>query len=255
MGFSLKVELGRIPAGLILYMEGLFVPTEILKAEGLNTNEKLVLSVYWYYTTNGTLHKCTMTNSQIAEQIGLSERIVQRSRKRLKELGCIYSGTGLSVTYIGVPKMVPTGTKIGMEGYQNWHHRGTKNGTHNKENKERIKTNKEPIAVSTYSHRCGNESDDGDKGQSYDTSFFVFGSVEPDGRAENPSSKLERVLDSIEYGIENNFWQSDVSFDLAFNALEKENPGLDINYDYLRDKFDKHQSKIHSINLSRQITA
>ena len=66
-------------------MEGLWIPKEILKLGGVTLTDRVILSVYYYYTVNGEKHCCTLTKEQIAEMLGVSCDTVERCRKKHKE--------------------------------------------------------------------------------------------------------------------------------------------------------------------------
>ena len=82
-------------------MKGLFIPDEILKKDGLTTTEKMVLSVYKYYTENGKYKCCSLTCEQVADELNISVVYIKKIKKHLKELGYIRS-SGIKVTYLGV---------------------------------------------------------------------------------------------------------------------------------------------------------
>ena len=82
-------------------MKGLFIPDEILKKDGLTTTEKMVLSVYKYYTENGKYKCCSMTCEQVADELNISVWYINKIKKHLKELGYIRA-SGIKVTYLGV---------------------------------------------------------------------------------------------------------------------------------------------------------
>ena len=52
-------------------MEGIFIPNEILKLKDLNITEKVVLSIYKYYTEQGKYKCCSLSKPQIADELGL----------------------------------------------------------------------------------------------------------------------------------------------------------------------------------------
>ena len=82
-------------------MKGLFIPDEILKKDGLTATEKMVLSVYKYYTENGKYKCCSLTCEQVADELNISVVYIKKIKKHLKELGYIRS-SGIKVTYLGV---------------------------------------------------------------------------------------------------------------------------------------------------------
>lgn len=81
--------------------KGIWLPDEILKDKRLDLSTKAVLSVYKYYTIEGELHCCMLTNEQIGDMIGISIPTVQRAKRQLKELGLIKSDGGIKVWYMG----------------------------------------------------------------------------------------------------------------------------------------------------------
>lgn len=82
-------------------MEGVFIPKDILKIDGLTTTEKMVLSVYKYYTENGKYKCCSMTCEQVADELNISVWYINKIKKHLKELGYIRT-SGIKVTYLGI---------------------------------------------------------------------------------------------------------------------------------------------------------
>ena len=100
-------------------MEGIFIPMEILEVEEINNTEKMVLSIYRYYTVNGDLHCCTLKNEDICKIVQLKdESNLRRIKKHLKELGFIRTDGGIKVTYLGVKEdlNVPQGGQISPKG-------------------------------------------------------------------------------------------------------------------------------------------
>ena len=133
-------------------MEGIFIPMEILEVEEINNTEKMVLSIYRYYTVNGDLHCCTLKNEDICKTVQLKdESNLRRIKKHLKELGFIRTDGGIKVTYLGVKEdknvlhkedlNVPQGGQISPKGRTNKSKREDKNVPHKEEerNKKRIK--------------------------------------------------------------------------------------------------------------------
>ena len=76
-------------------------PDEIAKDKRFNGNEKLLLSIYVFYTVKGNKHCCMLTNATLAERIGVSEREIMRYKNHLKELGLIETNGGIKVWYKG----------------------------------------------------------------------------------------------------------------------------------------------------------
>lgn len=97
---------------LLLMKKGLFIPDEILEIEELNNTECMVLAVYWYYTVEGSLHCCTLTNKDVCKKARIKEeRGLRKIKKHLKDLGLIRTDGGIRVYYTGV-----RGDKIGSKG-------------------------------------------------------------------------------------------------------------------------------------------
>ena len=120
-------------------MEGIFIPMEILEVEEINNTEKIVLSIYRYYTVNGDLHCCTLKNEDICKIVQLKdESNLRRIKKHLKELGFIRTDGGIKVTYLGVKEdlNVPQGGQISPKGRTNKSKREDKNVPHKEEEKK-----------------------------------------------------------------------------------------------------------------------
>ena len=83
-------------------MEGIFIPNEILKLKDLNITEKVVLSIYKYYTEQGKYKCCSLSKPQIADELGISVDYVKDIKKHLKELGYIKTDGGIRVIYLGI---------------------------------------------------------------------------------------------------------------------------------------------------------
>lgn len=83
-------------------MEGVFIPNEILKLKDLNITEKVVLSIYKYYTEQGKYKCCSLSKPQIADELGISVDYVKDIKKHLKELGYIKTDGGIRVIYLGI---------------------------------------------------------------------------------------------------------------------------------------------------------
>lgn len=64
------------------------LPLDILMNEVLNGDEKMMLSLYYYFT-NGAGGGCYWKNREVAEMLKVSEHTVQNYKKHLKELGYI----------------------------------------------------------------------------------------------------------------------------------------------------------------------
>ena len=86
-------------------MDGIFIPNEIKTLKTINLAEKVLLSIYWYYT-NGKLKCCKKTNEDIYNELMVSKNTFHRMKTHLKELGYIRTDGGIRVYYIGVCKDV-----------------------------------------------------------------------------------------------------------------------------------------------------
>lgn len=83
-------------------MKGIFIPNEILTNHNLNITDKLILSIYKYYTEEGKWKCCKLTIDQISEITNISNITIIRSRKKLKELGYIETDNGIMTIYKGI---------------------------------------------------------------------------------------------------------------------------------------------------------
>lgn len=136
--------------------KGIWIPNEILQDKRLDLSTKIVLAVYKYYTIEGELHCCMLTNSQISDKIGISTPTVQRAKRLLKELKLIKSDGGIKVWYKGYQNDTHNnassntntserGIKMTPQGYQN-DTPPHQNDTHNKDLiKKEKKDNKSTI--------------------------------------------------------------------------------------------------------------
>ena len=99
-------------------MEGIFIPNEILKLKDINITEKVVLSIYKYYTEQGKYKCCSLSKPQIADELGISVDYVKDIKKHLKELGYIRTDGGIRVIYLGVQggDITPTGGGYNTQG-------------------------------------------------------------------------------------------------------------------------------------------
>ena len=82
-------------------MNGIFIPDEIKTLKTINLAEKVLLSIYWYYT-NGKLKCCKKTNEDIYNELMVSKNTFHRMKTHLKELGYIRTDGGIRVYYLGV---------------------------------------------------------------------------------------------------------------------------------------------------------
>ena len=99
-------------------MEGIFIPNEILKLKDINITEKVVLSIYKYYTEQGKYKCCSLSKPQIADELGISVDYVKDIKKHLKELGYIKTDDGIRVIYLGIQggDITPTGGGYNTQG-------------------------------------------------------------------------------------------------------------------------------------------
>ena len=95
-----------------------FIPDEILKIRNLNITEKVVLSIYKYYTEKGKYKCCSLSKHQIADELGISVDYMKDIKKHLNELGYIRSDGGIRVIYIGVQvgDITPSGGGYNTQG-------------------------------------------------------------------------------------------------------------------------------------------
>ena len=92
-------------------MDGIFIPDEIKTLKTINLAEKVLLSIYWYYT-NGKLKCCKKTNEDIYNELMVSKNTFHRMKTHLKELGYIRTDGGIRVYYLGVEnKMTESDTE------------------------------------------------------------------------------------------------------------------------------------------------
>ena len=80
-------------------MKGIFIPEEILNINELNFEEKGLLSIYKYYTEEGDMKCCSITNSRLQEILGIKRTSLYRYKKHLKKLGLITTNGGIEVKY------------------------------------------------------------------------------------------------------------------------------------------------------------
>ena len=132
-------------------------PTWLAEKPELGWNEKILYSVYYYFTFYGKWKSCTYTNKELGEQLGLSVKAVQRAKQKLKAAGYIQVSGIRVIAQItekksdnkGWDNILSKSDKIGMGGDKN-SPENTENDTHNKENKELNKKNKESNTEGTY---------------------------------------------------------------------------------------------------------
>lgn len=82
-------------------MEGIFIPTDFFKIKEINNSERIVLSLYKYFTEKGKYKCCSMSNLEIGEVLGMSRRNIIEIKNHLKELGLITTTNGKTVFYVG----------------------------------------------------------------------------------------------------------------------------------------------------------
>ena len=95
-----------------------FIPNEILKLKDINITEKVVLSIYKYYTEQGKYKCCSLSKPQIADELGISVDYVKDIKKHLKELGYIRTDGGIRVIYLGIQGGDITPTSGGYNTHQ-----------------------------------------------------------------------------------------------------------------------------------------
>lgn len=136
-----------------------FIPNEILKLKDINITEKVVLSIYKYYTEKGKYKCCSLSKPQIADELGISVDYVKDIKKHLKELGYIRTDGGIRVIYLGIQggDITPTGGGYNTQGGgYNTHQVGDITPSewgvyppHKKEKKEKKEIKKEEKRVMT----------------------------------------------------------------------------------------------------------
>ena len=139
-------------------MEGIFIPKQIAVLEELDGNEKMVLSIYKYYTQKGKYHCCTLTNEEIGKEIGRSKRQIIRIKNHLKELGFIRI-IGIKVYYEECHSCHSKGDILGTEECHSCHSKGDTVVTHNKENKNKKEKKEEKETKNNFDQALNNLSD------------------------------------------------------------------------------------------------
>ena len=91
------------------------IPVRLMMDTELNSDEKLLYSIYHYFTFCGGLHCCKLTNESIGLRIGKKERSLQRLKANLTKKGLI-KVNGIYTT--------------ALVNYYEW---GDRSDTHNKE--------------------------------------------------------------------------------------------------------------------------
>lgn len=122
-------------------------------------------------------------------------------------------------------------------------------------NKQEKQQRNSTIAIDTYSSKCGSDFNYSSCSVAEDTTCLDEVNVFQSGETHHTKTELEHTIDQMEWCIDNGVWASDVSFELAFDKLSKNVEGLDVNYDYLRDRFDKRQTKKSLTRLAQCVSA
>ena len=65
----------------------------------MNFEEKGLLAIYKYYTEEGGMKCCSLTNSRLQEILGIKRTSFHNNKKHLKELGLITTNGGIEVKY------------------------------------------------------------------------------------------------------------------------------------------------------------
>ncbi|MBQ3788663.1 MAG: hypothetical protein II849_07665 [Bacteroidales bacterium] len=90
--------------------KGIFIPEKILKLEDLNLTEKIIYSIYYFYTFNGD-GSCHLTNETLATTLGITLVTFKKAKKRLKDKGYIKTNGGIKVEATGINFIPITGGK------------------------------------------------------------------------------------------------------------------------------------------------
>lgn len=77
--------------------KGIFIPEKILGLKDLNLTEKIIYSIYYFYTTKGEGH-CDLANETLASTLGIYLDTFKKAKKRLKDKGYIKTNGGKVVT-------------------------------------------------------------------------------------------------------------------------------------------------------------
>lgn len=236
----------------------------VMRDKNYTDKEKVLLYIvsdHYQYCLN-TGRKCELSYSLIKQRTGWANDTIKKTIKSLAERGDITAdneqlgGRSRTTTVFtsGYVRQNVGGGTAPEEGYSNnWNSTtpetgigGTPETGENNNTKET--TNNSTYTISTLSYKCESDFGEGDCERGSDTSFFDGGSVEPVGKPKQPKSELADALDRFEWVIDNNLLPSDVSFECAFSALKKKHPGLNPNYDYLKDRYMAQYRKSHSLS-------
>ena len=83
--------------------KGVWIPEEVLKLEGLNGLDMIVLSYYLAFTEKGSLKQCNIKAEKVAAELHIPLRNLERSRSKLKKMGLLqtnffFNGKGTKTT-------------------------------------------------------------------------------------------------------------------------------------------------------------
>lgn len=90
--------------------KGVFIPAEILGLKDLNLTEKIIYSIYYFYTFNGD-GSCHLTNETLATTLDITLVTFKKAKKRLKDKGYIKTNGGIKVEATGINFIPITGGK------------------------------------------------------------------------------------------------------------------------------------------------
>lgn len=76
------------------------IPDHIRSNKSLTLTDKVLLSIYYFYTEKGDKKCCVLTKEQLSAYIGVSARTIQNSRQHLVELELIKTNNGNKVWYV-----------------------------------------------------------------------------------------------------------------------------------------------------------
>lgn len=136
--------------------KGIFIPEKILGLKDLNLTEKIIYSIYYFYTFNGD-GCCHLTNDTLATTLGVSKETFRKAKMRLKNKGYIKTDGGIKVeaTGVNITTLNITTPKITTEDGKNYGSRVVKIGVHNNNNnnenniKEKVKRKVEVMEETT----------------------------------------------------------------------------------------------------------
>lgn len=114
--------------------KGIFIPEKILGLKDLNLTEKIIYSIYYFYTFNGD-GSCHLTNETLATTLDITLVTFKKAKKRLKDKGYIKTNGGIKVIATGI-NFIPITEGINIipitEGGKNYTTEGGKNYTSNR---------------------------------------------------------------------------------------------------------------------------